>query len=215
MEILFIVSVTLGPITNLNICSTCISQVEGVYMDLIKVRVHHEANLWQAQRNLVGTGKCRWIDDPRWFPTTLRYHLLELKAQEGHLVLAHKPNTFYSFMGLCSSWWCFLFLGCKWSEWDSCPFHHRDLNTYATSSHVPIQSQRAYFYGCHIWHQQCEIPFIHINGVFIFIAQKLINVWRLGGMVECLASKLFLHMPNWRPSCFIVDDAPQELWALW
>ncbi len=66
-------------ITNVDICSTCISQV-GVHMDQFKVRVHHEANLWQAQRNLAGTGKCRWINDMGWFPTTPRYHLLGPKA---------------------------------------------------------------------------------------------------------------------------------------
>ncbi len=23
------------------------------------------------------------------------------------------------------------------------------------------------------------------------------------------------HMPHWKPSCFFIDDAPQELKALW
>jgi hypothetical protein len=82
-------------ITNVGICSMCISQVEGVYMDPIKVRVHSETNLWQAQRNLVGMGKCRWVDDPGWSPTTLRYRLFGLEAQEGHLAFTHKPNTFH------------------------------------------------------------------------------------------------------------------------
>ncbi len=40
----------------------------GVYMDLIRLRVHHEANLLQAQRNLMGTNKCEWRVDPGWFP---------------------------------------------------------------------------------------------------------------------------------------------------
>jgi hypothetical protein len=26
-----------------------------------------------------------------------------------------------------------------------------------------------------------------------------------------LRTKLLSHMPHWKPSCFIVDDAPQEL----
>jgi hypothetical protein len=68
------------------------------------------------------------VDDPGWFPTTPRYHLLGPEAQQGHLVLAHKPSIFHSIMGLCSSYWCFLFPGCRWwGEWDSCPFHHREL----------------------------------------------------------------------------------------
>jgi hypothetical protein len=37
-------------------------------MDLIRLRVHHEANLLQAQRNLMGTNKCEWRVDPGWFP---------------------------------------------------------------------------------------------------------------------------------------------------
>jgi hypothetical protein len=32
-------------------------------MDPIKVTVHREANLWQAQRNLVGMNKCNQMDD--------------------------------------------------------------------------------------------------------------------------------------------------------
>jgi hypothetical protein len=57
--------------------------------------VHHETNLWQAQGNLVDTSKCGWMNDLRWFPTIPRYHLLGLQAQEGHLVLTQKPNTFH------------------------------------------------------------------------------------------------------------------------
>jgi hypothetical protein len=90
-------------IANVGICSTCIPQVEGVYMDPIRIRVHHETNLWQAQRNLVGIGECEWANDLGWFPMTPRYRLFGLETQEGHLTLAHKPNVFHSIMGLCSS----------------------------------------------------------------------------------------------------------------
>jgi len=137
-----------------------------------------------------GHGWMRVSEWPRWSPITPIYHLLGLKAPKGHLVLAHKPDAFHSFMGLCSSWWCFLFPRCKWSECDSCPFHHKDPNTYATSSHVLIQSQYTYLYGCHIWHQRCEIPLIHINGVWFSSHKgasclgyhKFANMWRFGGM---------------------------------
>jgi hypothetical protein len=183
-------------IKEVGICSMCVSQVEGVYMDPIKVRVHREANLWQAQRNLVGTNKCEWMDDLGWFPTNPSYCLLRPETQEQHLALAHKPNDFHPIVGLCSSWCCFLFLGCRWGEWDSCPFHHRDQDTYATLGHAPIWSQQAYFYVCHIWHQWCEIPFIHIDGVWFsshkggncLVYHELANMWRLGGMVECPTS---------------------------
>ncbi len=128
---------------------------------------------------------------------TLRYHLLRLETQEGYLMFTHKPNVFHSIMGLCSSWWCFLFSRCKWSEWDSCPFHYKDPNTYAISGHAPIWSQLAYFYGCHDWHQWCEVPFIHIDGVWFSLHKganclgyhELANMWRFGGMVECPTGK--------------------------
>ncbi len=209
-------------ITDVSICSMRVSQVEGVYMNPTRVRVHLEANLWQTQRNLVRIGKCISTSEWKWFPMTPRYHLLELKAQEGHLVLAQKPNTFHLIMGLCSSWRCFLFLGCKWGEWDLSPFHHWDTYTYTTSNHVPIWSQGVYFYGCHVWHQQCEVPPIHIDGVWFSSHRgagclgyhELANMWRLGGVVECHTSKLLLYMAHWKPSCFIKDDASQELWAL-
>jgi hypothetical protein len=32
--------------------------------------------------------------------------------------------------------------------------------------------------------------------------------------LSALRAKLLLHMPNWKPSCFIVGDAPQEFQAL-
>jgi hypothetical protein len=111
------------------------------------------------------------------------------------LVLAHKPGAFHSIMGLCSSWWCFLFLGCRWCEWDSCPFHLRDLDTYVASIHVPIWSQQAYFYGCHVRHQQCEVPLIHIDGIWLSSQRnclsyhKSANMWRLGRVVECPTGK--------------------------
>ncbi len=184
-------------IMDVGICSTCVSQVEGVYMNPIRVRVHCETNLWQTQRNLVGMGKCMWAYDLRWFPMIPRYCLLEPKAQESHLALAQKPNTFHLIMGLCSSWWCFLFLGCRWGEWNLGPFHHTDTFTYSASNHAPIQSQWAYFYGCHIWHQHCEVPSIHIDGVWFSSHMgasclgyhELANMWRLGGMVECPSGK--------------------------
>jgi len=30
-----------------------------------------------------------------------------------------------------------------------------------------------------------------------------------------LKDKMLSHMPHWKPSCFLIDDAPQELKALW
>ncbi len=137
-------------ITNVSIWSTCVSQVDGVYMDPIRVRVHREANLSWTQRNLVGMGECGWVDDLGWFPTTPRYCLFRSEAQEGHLALAHKLDTFHWIMGLCSSWWCFFISRMQVGECDSCPFHHRDPNTYV-SGHVPIQSQQVFFCGCHVW----------------------------------------------------------------
>ncbi len=143
-------------------------------------------------------GECGWTDDLGWIPTTPRYCVLGLGTQEGHLSLAHKPGTFHSIMSLCSSWWCFLFPRCKWGEWDSCHFHHRDLDTYVALGHAPIWSQQAYFYGCHIWHQCCEVLFIHIDGIWLSLHRgasclgyhKLANMWRLGGVVECPIGKV-------------------------
>jgi hypothetical protein len=91
-------------------------------------------------------------------------------------------------MGLCSSQWCFIFPRCRWGEWNHVPF---------TIGHVPILLQWAYFYGCHVWHQQFEVPFIHTDGVRFSLHRgasflsyhKSANMWRLGGMVECHACK--------------------------
>jgi hypothetical protein len=137
-------------------------------------------------------------------------------------VLAHKLDTFYSIMGLCSSWWLFLFPRCMWREWDSCPFHHRHRDTYTISSHAPIQSQRAYFYGCHIWYEQCGVPLIRIDGIWFSSNRgasclgyhKSTYMWKLGGIVECHASKASLTYAKFKKSCFIVNDAPQEFWTL-
>jgi hypothetical protein len=127
-------------IMDVDVCSMHVSHIEIFYMDSIRVRVHYEANLWQTQRILMGMGECGWTNDPRWFLTTPRYHLFWLKAQEGHLAFTQKPGVFHSVMGLCSLWWCFLFIGCRWGEWESSPFHHKDPNIYIVSSHAPIWS---------------------------------------------------------------------------
>jgi hypothetical protein len=54
-------------------------------------------NIWWAWANV---GEQMTKDDFLWFQ---RYHLFWLEAQEGHLVLTHKPSAFHSIMGLCSS----------------------------------------------------------------------------------------------------------------
>jgi hypothetical protein len=36
----------------------------------------------------------------------------------------------------------------------------------------------------------------------------------LSQWLKPLKAKMLSIMLNWRPSCFIIDDAPQELWAL-
>jgi len=32
--------------------------------------------------------------------------------------------------------------------------------------------------------------------------------------LKSLKEKMLSHMPRWKPSCFLIDDAPQELKAL-
>jgi hypothetical protein len=57
--------------------------------------------------------------------------------------------------------------------------------------------------GCHIWHQWCEISFVHINGFLCTLHQsvggldyhKLRKNWKFGGMVIPQA-KLLSHMLN-------------------
>jgi hypothetical protein len=104
----------------------------------------------------------------------------------------------------------FLFPKCKWSEWDLGFFHHKDPNTYVAIGHALIRSQWAYFYGCHIWHQWCEVPPIHIDGAW-FSSPKVPIVWvitceNLMEWLRALWAKLLSYMPHWKPSCFIVDD---------
>jgi len=101
-------------------------------------------------------------------------------------VYAHPTDVFISRMQM------------KWLGFMSC--HHRDPETYKVSNHVAIQSQWAYFYGCHVWHQQCEIPPIHIDGAWFSSHKgashlgyhKLANMWRFSGVVECHVGKASL-----------------------
>jgi hypothetical protein len=55
---------------------------------------------------------------------------------------------------------------------------------------------------------------------FYFHCKRVQVVWVITSWQTCenlvewlnaLWVKLLLHMPNWKPSCFIMDDAPQEL----
>jgi hypothetical protein len=46
----------------------------------------------------------------------------------------------------------------------------------------------------------------------------IINMQTVEDLIEWLKplkDKMLSHMPHWKPSCFFVDDAPQELKALW
>ncbi len=63
MEILLTVHVTWGPYHGcLHLLHACLKSL-NFYMDPIRVNVHHETNLWQTQRNLVGMSECRWTDE--------------------------------------------------------------------------------------------------------------------------------------------------------
>ncbi len=50
------------------------------------------------------------------------------------------------------------------------------------------------------------------------LAWIIINRQTMDDLIEWLQplkAKMLSIMPNWRPSCFIIDDALQELWAFW
>jgi len=81
----------------------------------------------------------------------------------------------------------------------------------------------AVFYGCHIWHKWHEIPSIHLDGVW-WSSHLCPKMWiitsrqTIEDFIEWLKPpkhKMLSHMPHSRPSCFLIDDAPQELKALW
>jgi hypothetical protein len=79
------------------------------------------------------------------------------------------------------------------------------------------------FPWCHIWHKWCEISFIHLARLLCSLNQsassmdhyKSTNCGWFDWIVPTFESKVLLIMPNWSSSCFIIDDALQELWALW
>jgi hypothetical protein len=52
----------------------------------------------------------------------------------------------------------------------------------------------------------------------VLLAWIIINrqiVENLIKWLKPLKDKMLSHMPNWKPSCFLVDNAPEELKALW
>jgi len=176
----------------------CMShKLKDVIWIQLGVKVHCETNLWQAQGNLVGTCECGWMDYLGWLLNTPKYRLFRPKAQEGHLVLAQKPNIFNSIMVLCSSSWCFLFPRYKWTEWDSSPIHHRDPNVYATWNHAPIRSQHGISMDAtfgtndvkyHVFIDGIRFPLD--KGASRLGHHKLANMWKFGGVVGCLTNKV-------------------------
>ncbi len=65
--------------------------------------------IWWAWTN-VGEWMTRMIShDPKILPTWNENTTGALGT------CTHKPDAFHWIMGLCSSWWCFLFPRCKWS----------------------------------------------------------------------------------------------------
>ncbi len=55
----------------------------------------------------------------------------------------------------------------------------------------------------------------HHMGVFLtWIITNRQTIEGLIKLLKPLKDKMLLHMPHWKPSFFLVDDAPQELKAL-
>jgi hypothetical protein len=55
----------------------------------------------------------------------------------------------------------------------------------------------------------------HTNVLLAWIITSKQTVQDLIEWLKPLKDKMSSHMPHWKPSCFFVDDAPQELKALW
>jgi hypothetical protein len=56
----------------------------------------------------------------------------------------------------------------------------------------------------------------HRTGVplaWIIISRQIVE--DLIKWLKLLKDMMLSHMPHWKPSCFFIDDAPQELKALW
>jgi hypothetical protein len=54
----------------------------------------------------------------------------------------------------------------------------------------------------------------HIGVLLTWIITSQQTMDDLIQWLKPLETKMLSIMPNWRPSCFNIDDAPQELWAL-
>jgi hypothetical protein len=137
----------------------------------------------------VGTNKCEWVDDLGWFRMNPRYQPFGLESQKGHLAFCTQTWRFPFNHGFVLILMIFLFPRCRWGEWDSCPFHHKDLDTYVASSHALIWSQWAYFYGCHVWHQWWSSSH---KGASCLDYYELANMGKFGGVVECHVGKTSL-----------------------
>jgi hypothetical protein len=90
-------------IMDVDICSTCISQV-GVYVNPIKVRVHCEENSWQAQGNLVGItlnpSHWRHFFSSHRGANCLGYHKLENMWKLGGVVGCPSGKNFLTYVTL-------------------------------------------------------------------------------------------------------------------
>jgi hypothetical protein len=121
-------------------------------------------------------------------------------------------------MGICSSTWCILFLGCKWNEWDSNPLHHLDPNTNTIPNHVPIRSIDVKFGTNDVKYHFFTLMAFDFHCTEVLIAWVIITNWQTcEDLVEWLIplqAKLVANKPNWKPLCFIVHDSSQKLWAL-
>jgi hypothetical protein len=54
----------------------------------------------------------------------------------------------------------------------------------------------------------------HMGVLLTWIITSRQKVEDLIKWLKPLIDKMLYHMPHWKPSCFLVDDAPQELKAL-
>jgi hypothetical protein len=55
----------------------------------------------------------------------------------------------------------------------------------------------------------------HTSVLLTWISASKQTIEDLIEWLKSLKDKMLSHMPQWKPSCFLVDDVPQELKALW
>ncbi len=168
---------------------------------------------------MVGQNQCKRSNDKGWFHQAIRHCLLGSQIQKMKLTFTQKSNHFPSHMGIQSSKCVFYFQDAIKDNGIHVPFTIRIQTPSQLQVMVSLNDNGSISMDATFGTNDVKF---HLFTLMVFDAHhtKMSVAWIITSRQTCndlvewltpLKTKLLRKNPKWKPSCFIVDDIPQEL----